>query len=103
MNSFPPLGASSYCARPTAGDDDTDSDADFRLSSDEPMLIGYKTMPIPDTILRDQIAPLNDSLLPRVCSDVARYLADGDPAISRLSADCTARRSTISRRCSGLP
>lgn len=35
----------------------------------------------------DNIDPVNDSLLPRVRSDVARYLAEGDPAISRLTGD----------------
>jgi hypothetical protein len=35
----------------------------------------------------DDIEPDNDSILPRVRSDVARYLAEGDPAISRLTGD----------------
>ncbi len=35
----------------------------------------------------DDIEPLNDSELPRVRSDIARYLREGDPSISRLTAD----------------
>jgi len=41
----------------------------------------------------DNIDPVNDSVLPRVRSDVAKYLAKGDPAISRLSADYVTKLS----------
>jgi hypothetical protein len=41
----------------------------------------------------DNIDPVNDSELPRVRSDVARYLAEGDPALSRLTGDYVTKLS----------
>ncbi|HSF96880.1 MAG TPA: YjbH domain-containing protein [Thermohalobaculum sp.] len=52
----------------------------------------------------DKIDPVNDSVLPRVRSDVARYLAEGDPALSRLTADYVTKLSpdTYGRLSAGL-